>query len=99
MEIIWAAFACWRLTSILHHEKISDPIRKKIGANEIAEGIWSFPDTFIGYLFSCFWCLSVWVSGLCAVLLVLDVRLLYPFVLSAIAIGIEEIWQFVQSKQ
>lgn len=97
---IWLAFlACWRLTSIIHSETIAAPLRKMVGGVEIISGEWVYPNTFIGYLFSCFWCLSVWVSGLCVAVLFICPYALYPFAISAVAIGIEELWRFVQRTQ
>lgn len=100
-EFVIGCLAVFRLTSILHHERIAYPIRKRFG---ILEGedvdlplgdVRLYPDNFWGNLFECFWCLSVWVSfpvGLYICLLAPypALFLLVPFALSAGAIIIEE---------
>lgn len=60
--------ACWRLTSLLIREEgpynsfgiirewvgiIHDSDRKPMG----------YPETLLGKLFECSWCLSVWIAG------------------------------------
>jgi len=80
-----AVLAAWRLTSILHSERIARPFRKLFGVSEEGE-LWRYPDTFWGYLISCFWCLSVWVSVFVLMVVFLCPYLLLPFALSAGAI-------------
>ena len=61
--LLVAILATERLTSIVYREKIAEPLRYWIGERkDIHTGLDSFPDTFLGKLFACFWCLSVWVA-------------------------------------
>lgn len=88
-----AVLATWRLTLILHQEKIAKPIRDLIGIREVPilnnEIVRTYPDTFIGQLFSCFMCLSVWVSfGVMGLLLFLPIVLI-PLALSMAAIALQ----------
>lgn len=92
MEWIVYTLAVWRITNIIYDEKIFEGLRNRL-KKEIVEGVWVYPDTFIGDLFSCFWCLSVWVSFLCLPFILWCPELLYPFALSAGAIGL---WQLHQ---
>jgi hypothetical protein len=93
-EITWLwlvvyVLAVFRLTSILFREKIGEWFRKLMGAKETEETIF-YPDTFLGELISCFWCLSVWCGvGLLPFLLFLPEALL-PFAGSTIAIILYE---------
>lgn len=89
--LIVGGLATWRLTSILHEEEIAAPVRKAIGIVEYSDespSYWTYPDTFIGKMFQCFWCLSVWVGGAITLLLHIFPRLSLPFALSSLAIGI-----------
>lgn len=54
------ALASYRLTRLLVVDTIFEPLR---------EAIWSrfAPSHPIGYLFTCSWCMSVWVSSLLVV--------------------------------
>lgn len=90
--LIVAGLATWRITSILYREKIMSGLRKKIGEKPdpyvTSETI--FPDSFLGNLFNCFLCLSVWVGiGVGIIWLVFPYALI-PFALSAIAIFLDE---------
>jgi len=79
--------ATYRLTSIVYQEEIASFIRKYIGGYD---GI-SYPESFRGKLFDCFWCLSVWVGIFCTLLWYVDLSvLLYPFSMSAGAILLYE---------
>jgi hypothetical protein len=51
------ALAAHRITRFFISDTIFEPVRSKI---------WSKfpPNTRIGYLFTCFWCLGFWVSAL-----------------------------------
>lgn len=63
-KIIIIGLAVWRLTSIVHSEKIAGFIRRLAGGMETEGGGIVYPDTFFGNLFSCFWCLSVWCAAI-----------------------------------
>ncbi len=86
--VIVAALASWRLASIAHREGIFRPVRRWLGIGEEG-GVITYPETFLGELFSCLWCLSVWTGTLCTVLLFVFPHVLLPFALSALAIGLE----------
>jgi hypothetical protein len=91
--VLWfivALLATWRISSIVHHEKIFSPFRRLIGVKEITEEDWSYPDTFIGSLIECFWCTSVWIGIATAIAMFLAPFLLIPFALSAFAIIINK---------
>ena len=89
--LVVAALASWRITNILYEEEITHPLRRKIGASQDeGTGTWSYPDTFIGRLWMCFWCLSIWVSVICSVLYIVEPRILLPFALSSVAIWMKE---------
>lgn len=100
--LVVGTLASWRLTNIAHWEKIFTPVRKLFGIKEIpiinkdgniVDTKFIYPDTFFGKLWSCFWCLSVWVSlGVTIVILVFPWVLL-PFAISAVAIIIEKAWE------
>lgn len=89
MAWIIATLAAWRLTSILHREEIAQPVRKWIGITE-ENGVLTYPETFLGKLFGCFWCLSVWCSALCCLVALYEPLLLAPFAISAVTIFLEE---------
>lgn len=87
--IVWivvAALATWRITNIITSEKIFEPLRKGLGITDDIH----YPDTFLGYLFSCFYCMSVWVGFVCTLLLIFFPYALLPFSLSALSILIKE---------
>lgn len=98
--LLVAGLATWRITSILHREQIAAPVRKAVGIMPVSEDeddpmYWIYPETFLGKLFYCPWCLSVWVgAGVLLLLLVFPV-LIIPFALSAITIGIYKIPELV----
>lgn len=86
-----AALATWRITSILYREKIATPIRRWFGErNDVHTGMESYPDTFFGKLFSCYWCLSVWVGITVTFIWYGNPYFLLPFALSALAILIDQ---------
>lgn len=91
-SIFWlviVVLACWRITSILYAEKIGKPLRKLIGIIETPEGEEIYPDHFLGQLFSCFWCLSVWIALFCLFAVIFVPFMLLPFAISAAAIAID----------
>lgn len=96
-DLVWliiGALAVFRITSVIHSETIGAPIRRLAGAQETEDMI-SYPETFIGHLFECFWCLSFWVSvGVTLWLCLLPVYpwglVLIPFALSGAAIVVRE---------
>ncbi len=61
------SLAAWRLTSLLHSEggpfEVFVRFRALLGVvhGEDGEPV-GYPENFIGGLFECFWCLSMWVA-------------------------------------
>jgi uncharacterized protein DUF1360 len=88
--VIVGGLAAWRLTSIIHHEKVAAPFRKLLGVKELTETDWAYPDTFIGELIECFWCTSVWVSIIVSIIVFFFPPILLPFAFSTVAIMIEK---------
>lgn len=64
-------FVTWRVTSLLFDESPFDWLRKilKIDQSEEDSYKWAYPETSIAQTFSCFWCLSLWVSLLFSIIL------------------------------
>lgn len=91
MEVwfIVAALATFRITSIIHHEEIAAPLRTYFGGQFLLEE-WSYPETFMGKLLSCYWCISVWIGAFCSILVYIRPEVLLPFALSTVAIWIYE---------
>lgn len=97
--IIIMILAVWRLTSLLHTERgpfnIFVKIRTKFGVTHDNEHFpIGYPDTFIGNLIACYWCLSVWVAiGVWVTYLLfpkVTLILYVPFAISAGAIILNE---------
>jgi hypothetical protein len=91
LRLIVAALATWRLSSLLVNKNEAGPanllhrIRDWAGAYELGED--DEPITSLGKLFSCVWCMSVWVGAALAVIAITPCwALLIPFALSAVAI-------------
>jgi hypothetical protein len=103
--LLWltiASLATWRITSIIHREKIAAPLRAAVGIMPVGEddddpAYWIYPDNFVGKLFYCTWCLSVWVGGIVAALLYLWPPVLLPFALSTLSIFQEKIIEYLGS--
>ena len=94
LKLVVAVLATWRLSSLLVNEdgpfEMFDWLRKQIGVYLTDEN--DVPLSFLGKLFECVWCISVWVGT--GVLVIMYTRLwivLIPFALSAGAIIIEEV--------
>lgn len=85
--------AVWRITNIIQREEIASPIRKAVGIVE-PDGeepdYWIYPDNFIGKLFHCFWCGSIWTAAAVTILLLVFPPLILPFALSAAAIAFKQ---------
>jgi hypothetical protein len=55
--------AAWRFSSLLHTEDAFEWLRRWIGIGNDEEGYPAlYPETFLGNLFHCFWCLSLVVA-------------------------------------
>ena len=68
LQLFVMGMACWRLTSLLIAEKgpynIFQRLREKLGITHYEDGKpCAYPDKFVCELFSCVWCLSVWISA------------------------------------
>lgn len=87
--LIVGGLATWRITNILQKEEIASPIRKAVGIIE-PDGedpdYWIYPEGFLGKVFYCLPCGSVWVGTAVTILLFLFPPILIPFALSTIAI-------------
>jgi len=64
---ILMGLAIWRLSSLLMKERgpfdLFVRVRKLIGVKHYDDGTpLSYKDNFFGNLFSCCWCLSVWIA-------------------------------------
>lgn len=82
-RLIVAGLATWRLSSLLLYE--SGPLGVFMHLRSLAART-----SFTTQLFSCMYCISIWVGLLCAVLMVSDLWVaLLPFALSGIAIGVD----------
>lgn len=85
--IIWG-LAAWRLTSIIHSEKIASGIRRLAGGLDTIDGEILYPDTFLGNLFSCFWCLSIWCSVIVLGVSIIPHAVVINYILAISAIAI-----------
>jgi hypothetical protein len=70
--ITWAtilSFATWRITSLLYVESSFAWLRKAIGiVEDETTGAMSYPCNWLGELWECFWCLSLLVAFVLAVI-------------------------------
>ncbi|WP_416151228.1 DUF1360 domain-containing protein [Salipaludibacillus sp. HK11] len=105
-EFILIGLAVFRLTHLFLYDKITEPLRflflkeEKI-INEEGSDEWIYVakgrglQKFIGEIFNCHWCLSVWISGFILVgFLVLPqvtIYVIYLFAIAAVAVVLEEI--------
>jgi hypothetical protein len=83
--LVIAILATWRMTNIVTEEKIFEPLRKGLGSDGI-----HYPDSFFGYLVSCFYCFSVWAGVICTLLYIFFPYPLLPLALSAVSIFLKE---------
>lgn len=96
--LLLLGLATWRIVCLLQRERgpmaVLTRMRAALGVShdEAGEPI-GWPDTEIGALVRCPWCLSVWVGvGLAGLYLLwpgLGVALALPFALSALALAVE----------
>lgn len=68
IELLALSFLCgfvtWRVSSLLHTEDAFEWLRRWIGITNDEEGYpVEYPDTVLGNLFHCFWCLSTVVAA------------------------------------
>jgi len=68
--------ATWRLASLLHTEDAFEWLRHWIGIRNDEKGYpILYPDTVLGKVFDCFWCLSLLTSALLTMLVVVPGRI------------------------
>jgi len=93
IDIVAAVLATWRITSAVNREKIGASIRSTL-AGETPDVIipdqYTYSDTFLSNLITCFMCLSFWAALFCTALLVVFPILLYPFAISTLVIYLEK---------
>ena len=98
LRLLIAALATWRLSSLLVNEDGPNDmfliIRARFGTHLIRDD--DRPESNLGRLFSCVWCMSVWVSAFLALVAITPFWIvLIPFALSAAAIAIDK-WVKIQ---
>ena len=90
--------ATWRVSYMLLYERgpfdLFIEIREGIGIGHYQDGKpSSYPETFFGLLFSCVYCMSVWIAGAFVLLALLSQLIAYwlalPFAVSALAMLID----------
>lgn len=83
--VVITILAIWRISSILSRERIARWYRSLAGVSE--GGDWQdVPETLAGYLVTCLWCTSVWVSMILIPVMYFFPIILLPFAFSAVAI-------------
>lgn len=93
VDLLVAVFATWRITSALNREKIGKYFRYKFAGERpdtVIPDHYSYADTFLSGLITCFWCLSFWVAAVCLVVLIVYPLFLYPFAISTLVIVLDE---------
>lgn len=89
-NIVLIVAAAWRITSILNREYIAYPLRHWLGVTkDIATGMESYPDSWLGYLIACFRCISVWGSLLTILVWAVCPYILWPLAVSTAVILLE----------
>lgn len=68
VNIVLMGLATWRLTSLFKEEVgpfgMFTKVRKVLGIEHYSDGLpMQYPNTFFGKLWSCVYCLSVWVAA------------------------------------
>lgn len=86
--LFWFILGClttWRISSALVDEAIFEGFREKIIGIKSDPEI-DIPDNFFGHLFSCVWCMSMWIGLLMMPAFLFFPWLFLPFAFSAGAI-------------
>ena len=94
LDFIVLALATWRISSLLVDEpgpfNMFIRLRELTGITHDADGIpLVIPDGLFSDLFSCVWCMSIWIGLFLTILFLCVPNFLYlatPFALSAVAI-------------
>lgn len=105
-EFFLIALAVFRLTHLFVYDKITESLRHKVlyeekVINDNGEIEWHYAPKnsegvkkFIGEIFNCHWCMSVWISGVILVGYLLFpqvfIVIVYLFAIAAVAVIIEE---------
>lgn len=79
--------ATWRFTHLIQNEKgplkIFVRLRSLFGILHDEEDIpYLYPDNIIAPLFSCMWCMSIWTSLFCTLIILIEPILLVPLAVS-----------------
>lgn len=95
LEFMVLALATWRISYMLVVEDgpydILDKIRRKLGVEYASDGT-PYSENTWGNLFTCVWCISVWVGTLFFVIDYINMTWIgIPFALSAISILANEV--------
>jgi hypothetical protein len=94
LKFLIGCLATWRLAALLISDygpfDVFEKLRKRLGVYFQDE--YGRPNSLLGKLFSCMWCMSIW-SGTLATLICMSPLwwLMVPFAFSAVAIVIENI--------
>lgn len=97
IDLLIAALATWRLSAMLSYERgpadVFVRIRERLGVYHDDDGVKiGTSGAFAADLVDCLWCLSPWVAVGVMAITALGLRVvLYPFALSAAAIGVERL--------
>lgn len=96
LDIIVAALAVWRASVLLVDEegpfRIPARLRARLGIVRYPDKTMTVPGTFLAGVFSCIWCLSLWLGALATILLwPNDWRawVMLPWALSGVSVLIE----------
>ena len=77
--ILILSLATWRLASLLYDEagpwQLFNCVRGLFGIKHDEDGPVSYPSTFFGDIFQCFWCVSLYVAAAVCVFAAMYVRL------------------------
>lgn len=98
-HIVLIMLAAWRVTTFIRIEdgpwNVMRRLRVRIGIIHDAEGVpVGWPDTLLGNLFKCFWCLSFWTGLGMYLFWLLSPIIPLVFALSTGAIIVEEIIKY-----
>lgn len=93
-NIALIGLATFYIASVFQWSYIARPLRRLVGIVDWDEDDmdgWDYPDTLLGRLFSCFFCLTFW-SGLFTLIIYLTLpQLLIPFSIAGLAVLFDRI--------
>lgn len=90
LSVLVIVLAAWRITILIHADKIMSWFRRLLGETTDEHGFISYPDTFFGNLISCVRCVSVWVGLFVFIAYLVFPYILVPFAISGAIIFIQE---------